>query len=248
MSDSSSILATIDVSVRFGRSTVLDGVSVSVASGELVALIGPNGSGKTTLLRAILGLADLSSGSVTRPGDVAYLPQTPTHLPGQIVSDVLLSGRPSQRSPFGIETRRDHEIVAALAHELELETLLHRPMEKLSGGQRQRAFVGRALAAEPNVLLLDEPATFLDLRHQVELYQLLRKLSAERKLAVLMASHDLNLAAAHCDRIVVLSQGKVAADGPPREVLRAQLLSDVYHVPLSRVEIDGQVHIVPDLR
>lgn len=246
LSDASpAILNCSDLVVRYGNVAVLDGVSVGVRAGEIVAVIGPNGSGKTTLIRAVLGFVNCAAGTASVVGDVGYLPQVPTVLPGQRVGDVLLSGRPSQHHSFGIETRRDVEVVQSIAQRLELTSLLHRPIDTLSGGQRQRVFVGRALASEPKALVLDEPATFLDLKHQVELYRLLRDLCREKQLAVLIASHDLNLSAAFCDRIVVLHAGKVAADGVPRDVLRAQLLSDVYGVAMNRLEIDGQVHVVP---
>jgi iron complex transport system ATP-binding protein len=242
------ILTCTDLVVRFGKSTVLDGVSLDVRAGEIVSVIGPNGSGKTTLIRAMLGFVKPASGTAAVAGDVGYLPQVPGVLPGQRVGDVLLSGRPSQHHSFGLETRHDVEVVESIAKRLELAGLLNRSIDTLSGGQRQRAFVGRALASEPKSLVLDEPATFLDLKHQVELYHLLRDLCRERQLAVLIASHDLNLSAAYCDRIVVLNKGKIVADGAPREVLRAQLLSDVYGVALNRLEVEGQVHIVPVVR
>jgi iron complex transport system ATP-binding protein len=242
------ILTCTDLVVRFGRSTVLDGVSLGVGAGEVVSVIGPNGSGKTTLIRAMLGFVKPASGTTSVTGDVGYLSQVPSVLPGQHVSDVLLSGRPSQHHSFGLETRHDVEVIESVAKRLELTELLNRPIDTLSGGQRQRAFVGRALASEPRAIVLDEPATFLDLKHQVELYHLLRDLCREKQLAVLIASHDLNLSAAYCDRIVVLNKGKLVADGAPREVLRAQLLSDVYGVALNRLEVDGQVHIVPVVR
>jgi ABC-type cobalamin/Fe3+-siderophores transport system ATPase subunit len=116
---------------------------------------------------------------------------------------------------------------------------MRRPIERLSGGQRQMVFLGRCLVQEPRVMLLDEPSTFLDLKHQVELLQLLRKLSKERGIGVLMASHDLNLAGAFADRLLLLDQGSVAASGTPAEVLRAEVLTRVYGVDIDVA--DGRV-------
>ena len=172
-------------------------------------LLGPNGSGKSTLLRVLLGHMTPTAGSIQweqralkayRPRDlarlVAYLPQSPVFEPGQTVVEVLRAGRTPYLSAFGVESAADFRSVFVVAEDLRIGDLLERPMEELSGGQRQRVFVGRALVQEPKALLLDEPSTFLDLRYQTELGQLLRRLAAEKGLAILAASHDVNLAAA----------------------------------------------------
>ena len=131
------------------------------------------------------------------------------------------------------------DVVADVVRRLDLRELLARPLESLSGGQRQRVFVGRCLVQEPKVLLLDEPNTHLDLRHQVELGQLLRSLSREQGLAVLMASHDLNLAGAFADRLILLSEGTLVADGPAAQVLQPQILEPVYGVQLLQIDAPG---------
>jgi iron complex transport system ATP-binding protein len=121
-------------------------------------------------------------------------------------------------------------------------------MDSLSGGQRQRVFVGRCLVQEPQAMLLDEPSTFLDLKAQIELCTLLKRLASEQKIGVLMASHDLNLSAIVAGRTVLLKQGAIVADGPPDQVFRAELLQDVYEVPIERVEIaDGAPRVFPRL-
>src|SRR5262249_29813120 len=142
---------------------------------------------------------------------VAYLPQSPVADAGQTVIDTLRLGRSPYWSAFGIESPRDEQVVRSVSARLGLDDLLSRPLDELSGGQRQRVFVGRCLVQEPAAMLLDEPSTFLDLRHQVELCQLLRQLAKEQSIGVLMASHDLNLAAAYANRVVVLSEGTIAA-------------------------------------
>jgi iron complex transport system ATP-binding protein len=239
-----------DINFSYPRSpeAVLRDISLSLSTGEVVALIGPNGCGKSTLLRCLLGQLP-STGSVRWDGRsvsswrrrdlaryVAYLPQAPAHEPGQTVADVLRLGRAPYWGAFGLETADDMAAVAQVAALLGLEALLRRPVDELSGGQRQRVFVGRCLVQAPRALLLDEPNTFLDLRHQVELSQLLRKLADQRRIGVLMASHDLNLAAAVADRLILLDRGTVAAAGPPQAVLEPGLLSRVYDVPMRRIE------------
>jgi iron complex transport system ATP-binding protein len=245
------VLVAEGITVAYADRAVLRGIDISLAAGEVVALIGPNGSGKTSLIRGLLG-AVRSTGSIRwfeRPlhewprrelaRRIAYLPQSPTWDPGQRVIDVLRLGRTPYGGAFGIESRRDAEVVSEVASGLELGDLLDRPIDELSGGQRQRVFLGRCLAQEPSALLLDEPNTYLDLRHQVELCQRLRRLAAERGIGVLMAVHDLTLASLFADRVVLLDGGVVTAAGPPGEVLAADVISAAYGVPLVRLPGPG---------
>jgi iron complex transport system ATP-binding protein len=242
------LLAVSHLGVCYGRQTALADISLTLAAGEVVALLGPNGSGKSTLLRALLGQLP-ATGSIEwhdRPlakwparelaREVAYLAQTPGWEPQQTVGDTLRLGRAPYLRPFGIESKRDIEVIGEVTQRLELGALLTRSLDSLSGGQRQRVFVARGLVQEPKVLLLDEPNTHLDLKHQVELGELLVSLSRTQGLAVLMASHDLNLAGAFADRLLLLKGGKLAANGTPNEVLRPEILQPVYGVNLMRVE------------
>lgn len=240
-----------------GRAQVLRDVSLTLAPGEVVALLGPNGSGKSTLIKILLGHLRPSGGAVRWLGRdvsdfarrelsrlIAYLPQAPSHDPSQTVSDVLRLGRLPYWGAFGIESAEDARVVARVAEALELTDLVGRRVDEISGGQRQRTFIGRCLAQEPSAVLLDEPATFLDLRHQLDLHRLLRRLASERGIAVLMASHDLNLAATHADRLIVLHDGRVAASGTADEVLQEDLLRRVYGVTMRRILLDGRVALV----
>lgn len=243
------LLESRDISFSYNPTTpVLRGVSTSLAAGEIVTLIGPNGSGKSTLIRALLGQLH-SSGAIAWDGRllsewrrrdlarfVAYLPQSPAFEPEQTVADVLRLGRAPYWGAFGIESRRDSEVVAEVATMLHLDELLARRVDQLSGGQRQRVFVGRCLVQEPRAMLLDEPGTFLDLRHQVELLQLLKRLTRERGVGVLLASHDLNVAASLSDRLILLHDGAVAAAGAPADVLDPDLLERVYGLPMDRID------------
>lgn len=252
------VLRCHELSVRFGSRIVLDRVSLALDPGRLVALLGPNGSGKTTLLRALAGLVPADPGQVLLDGrelrsvarqtiarHVAYLPQAPTVIESQRVAELLLTGRLPHRGPLGFDSPADAETVRDLAGQLELAELLDRRLGSLSGGQRQRAFIGRCLAQQPRVLLLDEPATYLDLRHQVELHRLLRRLADEKQLAVLLASHDFNLAATHCDELVLLDAGRVIARGDGDAVLQPELIERVYGVKVLRAQVDGEIVLVP---
>ncbi|HSV14726.1 MAG TPA: ABC transporter ATP-binding protein, partial [Tepidisphaeraceae bacterium] len=238
-----SLLKSSSVAFAYGDRSALRGVDLTLSAGEVVALLGPNGSGKSTLIKCLLGHLP-AAGTIEWDGKplahwtrralarrIAYLPQSPVAEPSQTVLDMLRLGRSPYWSAFGLESPRDEAVVRSVSTRLGLDPLLNRPMDELSGGQRQRVFVGRCLVQEPAAMLLDEPSTFLDLRHQVELCQLLRQLAKEQSIGVLMASHDLNLAAAYADRVFVLSDGTVAASGGI-DALEPEMLSRVYGVKM----------------
>jgi iron complex transport system ATP-binding protein len=251
------LLESTDVSFAYGETPALRGVSLSLQSGQVVALIGPNGSGKSTLIKTLLGhlpgeglirwqdknLRDWRLRDLARV--VAYLPQSPRHEPGQTVADVLRLGRAARWGAFGLESSADQRVTLEVASLLGLQDILDRPMERMSGGQRQRVFIGRCLAQEPAALLLDEPNTFLDLKHQIELWQLLRALTRQKGLAVLVASHELNVAGAMTDRLILLSDGRIAASGIPDAVLRPEVLSPVYGIPIQRYGDAANPVVVP---
>jgi iron complex transport system ATP-binding protein len=255
------LLNASDVSFSYAERAVLKNVSVSLGAGEIVALIGPNGSGKSTLLLALLGYLR-AAGKIQweeRPLDrwkrrdlaryVAYLPQNPRHDPGQTVLDVLKLGRAPYWGAFGLESDADESVLQDVARMLHIDDLLDRPMEKMSGGQRQRVFIGRCLAQQPKALLLDEPNTFLDLTHQVELGEILRELTRTKNIAVLMASHELNVAGACADKLILLRDGSVAATGNADAVLRPEILSEVYDVSIQRFDgAGGHPIVVPVMK
>ena len=252
----SGLLRAIDVSFAYGRLPVLRGVSMDVEAGRITALLGPNGSGKSTLIKVLMGHLR-ASGQVLcdeRPVSdwprrdlarrVAYLPQFPAHEVGQTVAQVIALGRAPYLGAFGIESAEDAKVVREVAAAMQLEPMLDRPVDELSGGQRQGVFIGRCLAQRPRALLLDEPTSSLDLRHQVELMRLLKKLAVSDGLGILMASHDLNLAGMFADTLVLLHEGRVAAEGPADAVLRPEVLSGVYGVGMERIERGGGVPVV----
>jgi ABC-type cobalamin/Fe3+-siderophores transport system ATPase subunit len=243
----SEILSADNITFAYGDRPALRGVSITLAAGEIVTLLGPNGSGKSTLIKVLLGHLQ-ANGSINWEGKslmawsrrelarrVAYLPQAPLFDAQQTVREVLHLGRAPYWVAFGLESQHDLEVVEQIAQSLALHELLTRRMDELSGGQRQRVFLARCLIQEPVALLLDEPSTFLDLKHQVDLMHLLRNLSREKNIAVLMASHDLNLSAAGAHRLVLLNEGELVAKGTPDEVLNPELLSKVYDVPMERI-------------
>ncbi|MEV1048090.1 ABC transporter ATP-binding protein [Streptomyces sp. NPDC049916] len=222
---------------------VLRGVDLSVRAGELVALIGLNGCGKSTFLKLAAGLLTPSAGRVLLEGDdvtrlsrrtaarrVALLHQAAPAVPGLTVRQLVRQGRYATRGPLGMLREGDDEVTSRALADVGVTAWADRPVDALSGGERQRVRLAMALAQDARVLFLDEPTTYLDLRHQLEVLQTVVRLRAERRLTVVMVLHDLNHAARFADRIVALREGRVAADGPPAEVVTRRLLAEVLGV------------------
>lgn len=233
------------ISFAYDGTPLFSGLTVAIAPGEMAGLIGANGSGKTTLLKLISGVLRPGAGRVTAGGrEVAAIPPTERArrlavVPQEsrlifdfTVLEVVLMGRAARLGLLGVEGREDLE---AARRALEWAGILHlagRPVGRLSGGERQLAFVARALAQEPGLLLLDEPTAYLDIRHRLEIYRILHQLNRDEGLTVLTTSHDINLAARYCPRLILLKEGRVVADGPTEEVFREEILTQVYDTPL----------------
>lgn len=233
------------LSLGYGRRIVVHEASLRAERGELLALIGPNGSGKSTLLRGLARLLRPRAGDVRIEGDdlwalgaravaqrLAILPQSPEAGLDLTVEELVSRGRfPHQSLLRGI-TSRDVQAITRALRDADLDGLRGRTLGTLSGGERQRAWIALALAQEPRFLLLDEPTAFLDVRHSIEVMELLRRLNAAG-MTVIAVLHDLLLAARYADRVAAISDGRVRADGTPQEVFRAELLRDVFGMEMS---------------
>ncbi len=224
---------------------VVDDVSLDVGFGEMVGLIGPNGAGKSTLLRLCAGLLTPHAGEVRflstslaewarKPlaREMAIVPQDMSVPFAFSVEELVLMARSPYKGALGFETLEDLEIARAALEEFDLLQISGRPIDRVSGGERQRAFIARAITQQPRLLLCDEPSSHLDLHHQAKLFRILRKRIENGSLSVLVALHDLNLAAAACDRIVLMDAGQVVACGAPIDVLSAKTLESVYRTRL----------------
>jgi iron complex transport system ATP-binding protein len=232
-------------------------VNLTIPPGSLTALIGANGSGKSTLIRMLAGLLRPASGHIALEGRrleaweprlrarrIAYMPQTTaTAFPFRAV-DVVLSGRSPHMERFHLESREDRDRAMEALELAGATHLAERSVTALSAGERQMVILARALAQEPRLLLLDEPSAALDLKHRAGLIRTLARLREQRGLSVLMITHDLQLTGALFDSMVALRAGQVAAQGTPREVLRGELLSEIYGEPNVRAQLIGNQTLV----
>lgn len=249
------MLKACDVSFAYARRgasrrDVLRDVSIDVQRGSIVGLLGPNGSGKTTLLRVLAGILPPRTGRVLiddRPIErltrrelarrIAVVPQETHSTFDFSVMDIVLMGRYPHLGAFELEQAEDQEIAREALAATGTTGLESRPFSSLSGGEKQRVVIASALAQASEMLLLDEPTTALDLAYQFEIAALLRRLNAERGATMIVSTHDLNLAAAVCDRIVLLKDGAVIAQGPTDETLTAESIRRLYDI-----DADVQFH------
>ncbi|MEO8041597.1 MAG: ABC transporter ATP-binding protein [Acidobacteriota bacterium] len=237
------MLEVREISVRFGQRKVVEGVSLELPAGEIVALLGPNGAGKTTLLRALNGSVTLQSGEVTLDGisigelsrreiarSIAVVAQeNETKFPITVL-EFILAGRFTRGAAFGWETAADVDAANRALEMCDLTGFGHRLMNELSGGERQRVVLARALAAETRVLLLDEPTANLDLAHQALMLKLVRDRCRDAGASAIVITHDLNLASEFAERVILLKGGRAFAQGPTPQVLTRGNLQEVYDV------------------
>nr|WP_084464512.1 ABC transporter ATP-binding protein [Microtetraspora fusca] len=220
---------------------IVDGLDLGIESGTITTIIGPNGCGKSTLLRALGRLIKPLGGHVLLDGKridrmpsrevarlLGVLPQAPAAPEGLTVADLVARGRHPHQTWYRQWSPGDESAVAEALERTGLLDLADRPLDELSGGQRQRAWISMALAQGTGLLLLDEPTTFLDLAHQIEVLELVDQLHAQAGKTVVMVLHDLNLAARYADRLVAMRDGRVIAAGPPGDVLTEELLAEVF--------------------
>ena len=254
-----SIIVLRGVSFRYRSVAALDDVSFELRRAEIFGIIGPNGSGKSTALRVMSGVLRPQAGSVLWLGrplaqvrradlarQLAVVPQdTAIEFPFSVL-EVVLMGRAPHLGGFAFEGDRDIAAAQAALRRTATSHLAHRCIHELSGGERQRVTLARALAQEPQVLLLDEPGAFLDIRHAVEIYDLLRDLQAEG-MTIATVLHDLNLAALYCDRVALLKAGRLVRLGAPGEVITYATLTEVYEteVYVDTNDITGAVNVLP---
>ena len=239
----STALHVKDVSVGYGERTVLDTLNVDIKRGTVTSIVGPNGCGKSTLLRTMSRLLNPAKGEIVLDGksihdiptrklatQLGLLPQTPIAPDGIVVADLVGRGRTPHQGILGRWSQQDYDIVAEALETTGISDLAERPIDELSGGQRQRVWIAMALAQRTETLLLDEPTTYLDVKHQLDVLDLLTELNRDRGTTIVMVLHDLNLAARYSDELVAVSGGKVFAHGHPREVITKENVKSVFGI------------------
>jgi len=247
-----------DLTVRAGSTTLISEISLDVEAGTWCTVIGPNGAGKTTLVETVAGLRRSAKGSVTILGElvssmnereralkIALVPQHPVVPPGMRVLDYVALGRTAYHGLLRAPSATDRKAVDSVVARLSLGEYAHRDVVTLSGGERQRMVLARALAQGTMVMVLDEPISGLDLRHQMTMLELLQKEVKECGLTVLATLHDLTLAGQFADRLVLLDHGQLILDGPSSEVVRSEELAACYGMKLRVIDVDGADVVIP---
>lgn len=242
-----------NICVKYGKMRVLHEVTVRFTEPEVVSIIGPNGSGKSTLMKALSRLLPVSSGEVLLEGipfaqytnqqvarKIAILPQSATAPPGMNAYRLVSCGRSPHHSYFEDLQQMDMDIIENVMRETDVWRYRERSLESLSGGERQRVWLAMALAQEPDILMLDEPTTYLDIRHQLHLMDVITQTYRQRQITIIMVLHDLNQAARYSHRLIAMKDGKIVGDGVPDAVLTSAHIQEWFGVRMRSVQVvDG---------
>lgn len=245
-------LQTSQLDIGYGDSTIVKDLNLSIPNGKITALVGANGSGKSTILKTMARIMKPTAGGVLLDGhsihrkstkevakQLAILPQNPTAPDGLTVSELVGYGRFPHQKGFGSMTSEDKRMIQWAIEVTGMTAFLDRPVDQLSGGQRQRAWIAMALAQQTDILFLDEPTTFLDMAHQLEVLQLLQRLNSQEGRTIVMVVHDLNHASRYAQHMVAIKSGTIVSEGSPSEVMTKEVLRKVFSI---------EADIVPDPR
>lgn len=252
----SHILAAEALTLSYGDRTIVEGLDLVIPPGRITAIVGANGCGKSTLLRALARLISPREGQVVLDGKALHgrptkeiartlglLPQSPVAPEGIAVADLVGRGRHPHQKLLARWSAHDYEVVAGALAATGIADLAERSADELSGGQRQRVWIAMALAQETDILLLDEPTTFLDVAHQVDVLDLLTDLNRERGTTIVMVLHDINLAARYADHLFAVRDGGIVAGGSPSEIVTSELIREVFD--LDALVVDDPVSGTP---
>ena len=252
------LMALEKISFTYETWLVLKKLSVSIQKQDFVGLIGPNGSGKSTLLKIMGGILKADSGSIQFKKSsvskinkklfaqsVSWIPQDhPLVFPFK-VSEIVMMGRHPYLSALSFESAKDLDITRQAMETTMTSQFSDRFFNEISGGEKQRVMIASALAQKPEMMLLDEPTSALDLKYQIQILNILKNLNAKHKMTLVIAMHDLNLASQFCNRLVLLSEGKIVRDGTPEQVLEKDILEQVYGIDIDLSTRDGHILVHP---
>ena len=240
---------------------VLKDISLSVEKGDFIGLIGPNGSGKSTLLKLIGGVIKLSDDSVSVNGhlisaikkkelarQITWISQEHPMVFPFTIKEIVLMGRHPYLPPLSLEGKEDYRIARNAMETTQTLQFSSRYFNEISGGEKQRVMLASAIAQEPEIMLLDEPTSALDLKYQIQILNILKGLNKEKNTTLILAMHDLNLAARYCKRLILLNDGTIVSDGTPEEVLKREVIEEVYGVGVKLHTMDGEVLVHPITR
>ncbi|MCM3750295.1 ABC transporter ATP-binding protein [Paenibacillus pasadenensis] len=236
-------LVTTQLDIAYEKRQIVKGLNLSIPQGKITALVGSNGSGKSTILKTMARLMSPQNGQVLLDGksihklstkdvakELAILPQNPTAPDGLTVQELVSYGRFPHQKGFSSMRKEDREIIAWALEATGMTEFADRPVDQLSGGQRQRGWIAMALAQETDILFLDEPTTFLDMAHQLDVLQLLHQLNVKEKRTIVMVVHDLNHASRFAQHMIAIKSGTVLAEGSPVEVMTPKVMRDVFGI------------------
>lgn len=253
-----SIIKLEQIGFKYNEHQVLKNVSFEVKRGEFLGILGPNGSGKTTLLNVIDGILSPQDGEIWIDGTsckklkrenlakiIAVVPQESLMIFPFTVQEIVLMGRAPHLGKWRFEGETDFRIAHQAMEMTDTLSLMNRSMNALSAGERQRVLIARALAQQPQIMLLDEPTAFLDIRHQIDFFDLIKTLNKNQTLTVIGVTHDINLASLYCDRIILLRDGRIHCMGSPEEVIAESHIREVYetNVTVDRNPVTGQPRV-----
>lgn len=247
-----------DISYAYTQNAIFKNTSCVLPQNEFIGILGPNGSGKTTLLKILTGLLKPQSGQLTinnkahlslkeKSRLIAYVAQSEEIFLPYTVRQIVMMGRAPYLGLMGFEQPSDCNIVEQCLTLTETKVFEDRLIQNLSGGEQQRVFLARALAQQTSILLLDEPISHLDLKHQIAFFSLIQKIRTQKPLTVIMTLHDLNLAACFCTHLLFLKDGRILGEGSPEQLMTSTLLSQVYDCSLSVTTLDGKKWVRPNL-
>lgn len=236
-------LYTDDLTIGYGERLIVKDLNIKIPDKQITTIIGSNGCGKSTLLKAITRIISHQSGTIILDGEnissentkllakkMAILPQTPESASGLTVGELVSYGRFPYQSGFGRLTKKDMEVIDWALEVTGTQDYKYKPVDSLSGGQRQRVWIAMALAQETEIIFLDEPTTYLDMAHQLEILELLQRLNREQERTIVMVLHDLNQAARFADYIIALKDGEIVKAGNCEEVINHEVLKEVFQI------------------